>query len=485
MIFSLLRFSLAILVGSFYLWSCSPEKQEDVSPNIVVIIADDLGWMDVGYNGQTYYETPNIDQLASEGMIFDRFYPSAANCAPSRACIMTGMYSPRHHVYLPNGIARGNVDKMRFKVPTRGEDSTYNTFQVNNNHVAPEFMSLAELLKQKGYVTARLGKWHIGDDNQGFDSLSSSGVFGEISNIDGDEGRYYNDTAVAQRLTDAAITFIEKHQEQPFFVYLAHWEVHTPMSATKERIEYYQEKLKDFEGEGYVPTYAAEVEQVDLSVGRVMDHLKELGIDKNTLVIFTSDNGGLARLTNNAPLRAGKGTFYEGGIRVPFCVRWPEVVRAGSRSDYAAIGIDLMPTFAELSGAALPTSQPVDGTSFLGILKEEQQDRDRDLFLHFPLYLEGSGAKEQVLPVYSTDNYFWRAVPSTTLLRGNWKLIYYYEYETYELFNLKEDLGETQDVASKNPELVQDMLQAIDKWTGDTAAPVPDILNEKLTGREL
>ena len=257
------------------------------------------------------------------------------------------------------------------------------------------------------------------------------------------------------------------------------------MSATKERIEYYQEKLKDFEGEGYVPTYAAEVEQVDLSVGRVMDHLKELGIDKNTLVIFTSDNGGLARLTNNAPLRAGKGTFYEGGIRVPFCVRWPEVVRAGSRSDYAAIGIDLMPTFAELSGAALPTSQPVDGTSFLGILKEEQQDRDRDLFLHFPLYLEGSGAKEQVLPVYSTDNYFWRAVPSTTLLRGNWKLIYYYEYETYELFNLKEDLGETQDVASKNPELVQDMLQAIDKWTGDTAAPVPDILNEKLTGREL
>ncbi len=485
MTYSLFRSVLGILGVSMYLWSCSEGTLEERPPNIVFIIADDLGWKDVGYNGQTFYETPNIDQLASEGMIFDRFYPSAANCAPSRACIVTGMYAPRHHVYLPNGIARGNVDKMRFKVPTRGEDSTYNTFRVNNNHVDPDFISLAELLKPKGYITARLGKWHIGDDNQGFDSLSSSGVFGDISNIGGEEGRYYNDTAVAQRLTDAAITFIDKHQDQPFFVYLSHWEVHTPMSATKDRIQYYQEKLKDFEGEEFVPTYAAEVEQVDLSVGRVMDHLKELGIDENTLVIFTSDNGGLARLTNNAPLRAGKGTFYEGGIRVPFCVRWPEVVKAGSRTDYAAMGIDLMPTFAQLSGASLPSTQPVDGSSFLGVLKGEQQDRERDLFLHFPLYLEGSGEKEQVLPVYGTENYFWRAVPSTTLIRGNWKLIYYYEYETYELFNLKADLGETRNVASENPELVKDMLQAIDKWTEGTEAPVPDILNEKLAGRKL
>lgn len=485
MTYSLFRSVLGILGVSMYLWSCSEGTLEERPPNIVFIIADDLGWKDVGYNGQTFYETPNIDQLASEGMIFDRFYPSAANCAPSRACIVTGMYAPRHHVYLPNGIARGNVDKMRFKVPTRGEDSTYNTFRVNNNHVDPDFISLAELLKPKGYITARLGKWHIGDDNQGFDSLSSSGVFGDISNIGGEEGRYYNDTAVAQRLTDAAISFIEKHQDQPFFVYLSHWEVHTPMSATQDRIQYYQEKLNDFEGEEFVPTYAAEVEQVDLSVGRVMDHLKKLGIDENTLVIFTSDNGGLARLTNNAPLRAGKGTFYEGGIRVPFCVRWPEVVKAGSRTDYAAMGIDLMPTFAQLSGASLPSSQPVDGSSFLGVLKGEQQDRERDLFLHFPLYLEGSGEKEQVLPVYGTENYFWRAVPSTTLIRGNWKLIYYYEYETYELFNLKADLGETQNVASENPELVKDMLQTIDRWTEDTEAPVPDILNEKLAGKKL
>ncbi len=465
--------------------SCSkPEPVKD-PPNIVLVLADDLGWMDVGYNGQEFYETPHIDQLASEGMIFDRFYPSAANCAPSRASIVTGMYSPRHHVYLPQGYARGNVDKHRLKVPTNGEDSSYFYFQVNVNHVDPGFMSLAELLKQRGYITARLGKWHIGDDNQGFDSLSSSGYFGHISNVGGEEKRYYNDTAVARRLTDAAVTFIEKHQDQPFFVYLSHWEVHTPMSARNDRIAYYEEKLKQYDSGEYVPVYAAEVEQVDRSVGRVMQKLKELDIDQNTLFIFTSDNGGLPRYTDNSPLRAGKGTYYEGGIRVPMCVRWPQAVPAGSRTDQQAMGIDFLPTFAELSGAPLPSDQPVDGISLAPVLNGQKAKIDRDQYFHFPLYLEGSGEKERVLPVYGTENNFWRAVPSTTLIRGDWKMIYYYEYETYELFHLKNDMSETSNVAEENPVVVQELLKAIQDWTDEVDAPKPNILNEKFEGSSL
>ncbi|XOV91051.1 MAG: sulfatase [Bacteroidota bacterium] len=476
-------FFVILLAGVFY--QCAQPVAEKQLPNIVLVIADDLGWMDVGYNGQKFYETPHIDQLAREGMIFDRFYPSAANCAPSRASIVTGTYSPRHHVYLPNGYARGNVDKHRFKVPTNGEDSTQFTFQVNVNHVDPAFMSLAELLKQKGYITARLGKWHIGDDNQGFDSLSSSGYFGDISNVGGEEGRYYNDTAVARRLTDAAVTFIEKHQNQPFFVYLTHWEVHTPMSARNDRISYYEEKLKQFPGEKYVPVYAAEVEQVDRSVGRVMQKLKDLNIDKNTLFIFTSDNGGLVRLTDNSPLRAGKGTFYEGGIRVPMCARWPDVIPPGIRTDHHAMGIDFMPTFSEITGAPGPTNQPIDGISFASVLQGEKSEIQRDQYFHFPLYLEGSGEKEQVLPVYGTEDGFWRAVPSTTLIRGDWKLIYYYEYETYELFNLGSDLSETKDVAKENPELVREMLKSIAEWTDEVNAPIPNVINDKFAGTDL
>lgn len=186
-------------------------------PNIILILADDLGWMDVGYNGDTFYETPNIDQLASDGMVFNRFYPSAANCAPSRASLLTGMYSPRHQVYVPQGLSRGgDVSKMRFKVPTQGQNATFNTIPVSINTVSPEFESLAEMLKKAGYVSARLGKWHIGDDNQGFDVLSAAGEIGVISNYGGNEKRHYDDDHVAERLTDAAIGFIEENRRPHF-----------------------------------------------------------------------------------------------------------------------------------------------------------------------------------------------------------------------------------------------------------------------------
>ena len=364
---------------------------------------------------------------------------------------------------------------MRFKVPTQGQNSTFNTIPVSINTVSPEFESLAEMLKKSGYISARLGKWHIGDDNQGFDVLSAAGEIGEITNYCGDEQRYYNDDHVAERLTDAALDFIENNKNSPFFLYLSHWEVHTPLAAQDKRIDYYKNKLDTWPDKSYDPVYAAEVEQVDISVGRVLNKLKELSLEDNTVVIFTSDNGGLLSVTDNAPLRAGKGTYYEGGIRVPFCIKWPGVTKSGSETDIPVTGVDFMPTFAEIASTELPQNQPVDGNSFVPVLKGEPFDRDRPLFFHFPLYLGGYG---KVLPSFDGEENYWRAVPSSVIMAGNWKLIYYYEYERYELFNLKKDISEQNDLALKETGIALELLNKLKKWTTDVNAPIPIVLND-------
>jgi arylsulfatase A-like enzyme len=433
-------------------------------PNIIILFADDLGWADVGYQGMKpsgFHETPNIDRLASGGMIFDRFYPSAANCAPSRACLITGMYTPRHHVYLPQGFSRGvDITKMRWKVPTHGFDSTFNTFQVNINHVAPEWISLAEMLREGGYVTARLGKWHIGDDNQGFDLLSADGTPGHITNLNGNERRYYNDTLVAERLTDLAVDFIYNNRDRPFFLYLAHWEPHNPVVAPGHRVEYYRNKFNRLGNTECDPVYAANVEQLDVSTGRIMAILEALNLEENTMVIFTSDNGGVSNIPSNYPLRASKGTFYEGGIRTPCIIKWPAVVEPGSRTDFPANGVDFMPTFAEMASLPVPESQPVDGVSLLPVLRGEQMNIDRSMFFHFPLYLDR------------------RAVPCTVIMRGDWKMIYYYEYDRYELFNLREDISEQHDLSGKRPGIAGKLLDELNAWTKKVNAPIPGVPNE-------
>ncbi len=450
------------------------DSRNSEKPNIVIIIADDLGWSDVGYNGAEFYETPNIDKLAQQGMILNRFYPSAANSAPSRACLLTGMYSPRHGVYLPQGLSRGgDVSKMRWKVPTHGQDESFNTFPVSINNVDPKFESLAEMLKRGGYISARFGKWHIGDDNQGFDVSSADGTPGFVTNLEGSEERFYSDISVAERLTDASIEFIRKNRRKPFFLYLSHWEVHGPMAAREDRIAYYEEKKKNYKGEfDYDPVYAAEVEQLDISAGRITEVLRQLKLEKNTLIIFTSDNGGTEK-TTNYPLRSRKGTFYEGGIRVPFCIRWPGVITPGTESDSPVSGIDFMPTFAEIASVDPPSSQPVDGISFLPLLKGLPYDYDRQMFFHFPLYLGGDP-----LPTYKGEENYWRAVPSTTLIEGDWKLIFYYEYDRYELFNLRDDISESNDLSLTQPEIALAMVEKISAWTKEVNAPVPSVLNK-------
>lgn len=470
----LIAISAAVFAGKRT--AAANAERKILPPNIVVIIADDLGWADVGYNGNTFFETPSIDKLSAEGMVFNRFYPSAANCAPSRASLLTGMYSPRHQVYVPQGVSRGgDVSKMRFKVPTLGQSSLFNTFPVSINNVSPEFESLAEVLKKSGYVSARLGKWHIGDDNQGFDVNSANGDPDFITNRCCTEGRFYDDVHVAEKLTDAALRFIEENKENPFFLYLSHWEVHTPLAARNERIDYYKTKLSSRSGKSYDPIYAAEVEQVDVSVGRVLNKLEELSLEEKTVVIFTSDNGGLSSVTNNAPLRAGKGTFYEGGIRVPFCIKWPGVTKPGSQTDVPVIGVDFMPTFAEMVSAELPKNQPVDGESFVPVLNGEPFNGERPVFFHFPLYLGGS---VPVLSSYDGEKNYWRAVPSSVVMSGDWKLIYYYEYERYELFNLKEDISEQNDLSGIETGIAMELLETLKKWVADVNAPVPSVLNE-------
>lgn len=467
-----------LIFFSVFFVSCNAENSQKFRmPNIIVVLADDLGWADTGYQGNRYFETPNLDKMASEGLIMNRFYPSAANCAPSRACLLTGTYGPRHSVYIPQGYSReGKIEDMRFKVPTHGQDSSFFNFHVSVNNVAPEFTSLAELLKPAGYVTSRLGKWHIGDDLQGFDENSANGEPGYITNKNGKEDRFYDDVQVAERLTDAAIDFIRRSKDRPFFLYLSHWEVHTPMAAKKDRIEYYRAKAESMGLRNANDVYAAEVEVLDVSLGRILSALGDFELEDNTIVIFTSDNGGLASQTDNTPLRGGKGSFYEGGIRVPFVVRWPAAIPAGSRTEVASIGVDFMPTFAEITGASLPETQPVDGHSMLDVWKDPGSNLERSMFFHFPLYL-GGDKKTAVLPKFGGTEPYWRAVPSSVIMKGPWKLIYYYEYEKYEMYNLEDDISELVNLAGSLPELENELLVTLRKWVEETGAPVPKVLN--------
>ena len=471
LIFSIIYWALPGIIAPVSAAGTGPAGK----PNIIIVLADDLGWADVGYNGNRCLETPCIDKLAGEGIVFSRFYPSAANCAPSRASMMTGMYSPRHHVYLPQGMARGEVSQRRWMVPTQDIPATHNLFPVSNNNVAPRFVSLAEMLKKGGYVSARLGKWHIGDDNQGFDYSSSNGTPGFITNVGGAEGRFYEDTLVAQRLTDAAVDFMVRHRDDPFFLFLSHWEVHSPMAGQKKAVARFSSRFSEKGCEGVDPVYAAETEQLDISLGRVMACLDSLGLADNTLLIFTSDNGGSLKYTTNGILRGGKGGFYEGGIRAPFVARWPEIIQPGSCTDWPANGIDLMPTFAEMAGVSLPAEQPVDGISLVPVFRDPVQKPERSMFFHFPLYLGGEEGVNRELPSCYTGEPRWRAVPSTTIIRQNWKMIRYYEYDSYELFNLEMDASEKNNLAGQYPEIERTLLKEIHEWVVETDAPVPNV----------
>lgn len=433
-------------------------------PNIVLVLADDMAWADVGYNGQKNFETPNIDQLAVDGMRFNHAYSGASVCSPSRACLISGMYSPRHSIYHPGNRARGKLEYMKLAVPNRVvKNETYDWFQAIGD-LEPDVNSLAKVLNSAGYVSARYGKWHVGTNEQGF-------------TISKDLKKGYDDKDGTKKLTDGGIQFIRENKDGPFFLYLAHYDVHKPLVADSAIIEKYKAKKKQTGGD-FNPVYAAMMEAVDNSVGRLRAELRKLGLEENTLFIFTSDNGGYPDATSNLPLYGYKGTLYEGGIRIPTCMVWPKQIEPGSSNNTPITFVDYLPTFAELTGTSLAQSKyPVDGVSMLPLLKGKAI-QERAIFWHFPLYADLDHAVHPgSFPVFGTKKMYWRGVPATVIRRGNYKLIFYYEDQSYKLFDVLNDKGETMDLATSEPEIAEKLLTELKAWTTAVKAPVPEKIN--------
>ena len=448
---------------------CSGCAEKPPSPNIVLIYIDDLGWRDVGFMGSTYYETPNIDRLAAESVIFTNAYANAPNCAPSRASLLTGQYTPRHGVYTVGSPERGAAH-LRKLVPSP-----------NKTALDTGFVTLAEALKAAGYATAHVGKWHLGGaghlpTDQGFDVNVAGDHQGHPPSYfypyergtnslpdlreGGQEGEYLTD-----RLTDEALRFIDAHAEGPFFLYLAHYAVHTPIQAKEAIINTYRQKPGD--EAHHNPTYAAMIESVDESVGRVLGKLDALGLTDNTVVFFFSDNGGYGPTTSMAPLRGSKGMLYEGGIRVPLAVHGPGIRAAGRTDATPVIGTDLYPTILEMAGAALPPGQPLDGVSLLPLLAEQAPLASRALFWHFPVYLEA----------YRGMSGPWRTTPAGAVRQDDYKLIEFFEDGRLELYNLHDDIGEQNDLAETMPDKVQELHALLQNWRASVQAPVPSELN--------
>lgn len=452
-----------------------PLHAQEEQPNIVFIMADDLGWNDLGVMGSDYYETPNIDKLASEGVLFDNAYAAAANSAPSRACFMTGLYTPRHKVYTVSSSERGDKTKRKL-IPI-----------MNTEDVRTDFVTLGEALKQQGYACGHIGKWHLGSDldgsrtgplSQGFDYNIAGDRAGapysyfypyckkkgcHLGLDEGEEGEYLTD-----RLTDEAIKFMGKQKkEKPFFLYMAHHAVHTPLKAPQALIEKYQKKAKGRYQTN--PVYAAMVENLDWNVGRLCHALDSLGVSDRTLVIFFSDNGGSEPVTDNFQLRGGKGTPYEGGSRVPFIMKYPNKLPAGTVVSDPVIGVDFYPTLVTLAGG-IP-AKSLDGKDIFDLLKVPTP-QSRDLFWHFPAYLQG----------YHGLGSDFRATPYSTIRSGDWKLIYYYEDKSMELFNLKEDRMEKQNLVGVKPEKAQEMFRKLVAWLKKTHADIPKQLNPAYKG---
>jgi arylsulfatase A-like enzyme len=432
-------------------------------PNFVFILVDDLGWTDVGFMGAAVFETPNIDRLAGEGMVFTSAYANAPNCAPSRACLLTGQYTPRHGVYTVNSAERGKKKNRRI-IPTP-----------NTKTLAPTFVTIAEALRDAGYVSASIGKWHLGEGaetgplGQGFEVNVGGHKLGHPKSYfspyknaelpDGPQGEHLTD-----RLTDEAIAFIEANREKAFFLYLPYYAVHTPIQAKKELSAKYREKIGDG---GANPKYAAMIETTDDNIGRLMKRLEELEIDENTVVFFFSDNGGYAGVTTMAPLRGFKGMLYEGGIRVPMFVRWSGTIDASTKCVTPVLGTDFFPTILEMAGIERPDDQALDGVSLMPLLSQAGELERPAIFWHFPAYLEsGKGVKG-----------LWRTTPAGAVRVGDWKLIEFFEDGRIELYNLADDLGERNDLAETMPEKAAELLGILRTWRESVAAPVPSTPN--------
>lgn len=463
-----------IIVLSTCLVACFSKgikKEVTTKPNIVFILVDDLGWSDVGFMGNPIYETPNLDAFSNEATVFTNAYAPAANCAPSRACIMSGKNTPSHGIYTVGSSERGkSVDRKLIPTP-------------NTVTLKDDYITLAEVLKKNGYTTASIGKWHLGENpkTQGFDvNIAGShaghpkSYFSPYKNkniTDGVDGEYLTD-----RITNEAINFIKTNKETPFFLYLPYFTVHTPLQGKQHLIDKYKAKIND--DNRFNAKYGAMVESMDENVGKLLNTLKELKINENTMVVFLSDNGGLAYVSSQFPLRAGKGSYYEGGIRVPCVIKWPEGInkKSVSKIELPISGLDIFPTINDLINNK--ANYNLDGISLLPLLKEKKTHLERNLYWHFPIYLQSVNPKKE----QARDSLF-RTRPGSVIRKGNWKLHEYFENNELELYNLETDIQELHNLTKQNPEKTQELLLELQQWRKKNNAPIPNQLNPVYKGK--
>jgi arylsulfatase A-like enzyme len=433
---------------------------EAEKPNVVVILADDFGWTDLGCFGSEFYESPHLDRLAADGMRFTQNYSACTVCSPTRAALMTGKYPARLHItdWIPGLMP----DNPKLLVPGWSKQ------------LPLEETTLAEVFKAAGYATASIGKWHLGGEGyeperQGFDLNLAGANSGSTPSFfspwrlpklpEGKEGDYLTD-----RLGDEAVKFIERSKDGPFFLYLPHFAVHTPIQGKAELVEKYQQKLKPGLDQNNA-TYAAMIESMDATVGRIRAKLAERALDRRTIIVFTSDNGGRIPTTSNKPLRYGKASAYEGGVRVPLIVHWPGVTKAGSASDVPTITMDLYPTIVEMcglssaakagkSGAALQ----LDGVSLTPVLRGTGSINRDMLFWHYPHHQH-----------YQLGG----TMPYGAIRSGDYKLIEFFNDMHVELYNIREEIGEQHDLAAAQPERAKELRERLHAWRKEVGAQMP------------
>jgi arylsulfatase A-like enzyme len=421
-----------------------------------------MGWLDVGYMGSTFYQSPNIDKLANEGMIFTNGYAAAANCAPSRASLMTGQWPSRHGIYTVNSSERGKPESRKL-VPIK-----------NTTRLAESFEILPEILEENGYTTCHAGKWHLSDDPTSYGFTVNIG-----GGSNGHPGSYYPpyknvaiDQGKNEHLTDLimekTLEFLDS-TDQPFFLNYSPYAIHTPIQPIEALLGKYKDS--DNPDNQYNIAYATMIENLDRNIGLLISRLKEKGLFSNTLIIFTSDNGGLYGITRQPPLRAGKGSYYEGGIRVPFFFVWEGKIMGDNQSDIPITNLDLLPTMLDVLKID-KERYSLDGASLLPILSKEVNEMERALFWHFPVYLQAYKNDE----TQNRDPLF-RTRPGSAVRYGEWKLHYYFEDNEVELFNLKEDIGERTNLAASNPAKTEEMLSLLRSYWEKTDSPLPTELN--------
>lgn len=474
-----------LLPASLLLFSSCQNQQSQVAepqkPNILFILADDLGYHDLGIMGSRYYETPNIDRIATEGMVFTNGYAACQVCSPSRASIMTGKFPSRHGITDWIG-ARTGVDWR--------EAGRFNKLlpPENGDHLPHEYITLPEALKEAGYRTFFAGKWHLGGEgsypeDHGFDinqgGFEQGGPYtgGFFSPFNNPKMKDYEDEAgmsLPMKLARETGFFIEENKDTAFFAFLSFYAVHAPIQTTQEKWARYRQKAEDMgiaesgfrmghflpiRQEQDNPVYAGLVEMMDEAVGYVLQVLKDQGLDENTIIIFTSDNGGVsagdAFATSNLPLRGGKGYQFEGGIREPYFIKIPWLDITGKQSAVPVSGTDFYPTLLELAGADFKPGEHQDGISLVPLLTGGSI-KERPLIWHYPHYGNQGGE------------------PSSIIRLGNWKLIHYYEDGHEELYNLENDLAETTDVAAGNTDVVKELSSRLFSHLQEAGALYPE-----------